>query len=163
MLRRSTILLLIICFQLVHCRQAKSYVSAKDLPNYNKNSTEHILFFDFQITQDNGKVKAELVNAIAGNGKMKDLVSGRSYPEQIKVVHYFSDRRTPVEIYYQHPLFKTVEVFSQDGSLDKSAQVTRKGTLSIRFQEDLAREKVELYSVTPARGAEKIYSLLVKK
>lgn len=165
MLRRSTILMLILCFQLVHCRQAKSYVRAADLPNYNKNSTDHVLFLDFQITQEKerAKIKAVLVNAMAGNGKMKDLVSGRHYPDHIKVVHYFSDRRTPVEMYYEHPLVKTMEVFSQDGNLGKSTQIARKGTLSIRFQEDPARDKVELYSVTPDRGSEKLYSLLVKK
>ena len=165
MLRRSTILLLILCFQLVHCRQARSYVRTQDLPNYDKNIANHILFLDFQITQDKekGAVKAELINAIAGNGKMKDQGPGSSYPDQIKVVHYFSDRRTPVEMFYEHPLFKTAEVFSQNGNLSKSTQAARQGTLSIRFQEDQAREKIELYSVTPDRGAVKIYSLLVKK
>lgn len=165
MLRRSTILLLILCFQLVHCRQARSYVRAHELPNYDKSVANHILFLDFQITQDKekGAVKAELINAIAGNGKMKDHGQGSIYPDQIKVVHYFSDRRTPVEMFYEHPLLRTAEVFSQDGNLSKSTQTARKGTLSIRFQEDQAREKIELYSVTPDRGAVKIYSLLVKK
>ncbi|WP_254560425.1 hypothetical protein [Dyadobacter diqingensis] len=165
MLRRSTILLLILCFQLVHCRQARSYVRAQELPNYDKGVANHILFLDFQITQDKekGAVKAELINAIAGNGKMKDHGQGSIYPDQIKVVHYFSDRRTPVEMFYEHPLLRTAEVFSQDGNLSKSTQTALKGTLSIRFQEDQAREKIELYSVTPDRGAVKIYSLLVKK
>ena len=165
MLKRSSILLLIFCSQLVHCRPAKSYVRTQELPNYDKNSIDHILFLDFQITQEkeNGAVKAELINAIAGNGKMKDLGSDRVHPDQIKAVHYFSDRRTPVEMFYEHPLSRTVEVFSQDGNLGKSTHTARQGTLSIRFQEDQAREKIELYSVTPDRGAVKIYSLLVKK
>lgn len=165
MLRRSTILLLILCSQLVHCRQARPYVRTQELPNYDKSVTNHILFLDFQITQDDekGTVKAELINAIAGNGKMKDQGSGSIYPDQIKVVHYFTDERTPVEMFYEHPLLKTAEVFSQDGNLSKSMQRAHEGTLSIRFQEDQAREKIELYSVTPDRGVVKIYSLLVKK
>ncbi|MCF2446389.1 hypothetical protein L0657_20695 [Dyadobacter sp. CY345] len=164
MLRRSALFLIILSWQMVNCRQAKSFVSISKLPNYDTQAADHILFLDFLITQsgDNAPVKAKLVNSIAGNGKMKDLGSARIQQNQIKVVHIFSDKRQPVEIFYEHPLFLSVEVFSKEGNLSQNAQTAREGTLSLRVQDDPAREKIDLYSVTP-KGEIKIYSLLIKK
>ncbi|SEI97175.1 hypothetical protein SAMN04487995_2812 [Dyadobacter koreensis] len=164
MLKRSVLFLFILSLQLINCKQAKSFVSASELPNYDRQAADHILFLDFLLTQEgkNAAVKAKLVNSIAGNGRMKDLGSARIQQNQIKAVHFFTDKRQPVEIFYEHPLFRSVEVFSKDGTLSQDAQVARKGILSIRVQDDPAREKIDLYSVTP-EGELKIYSLLVKK
>lgn len=164
MLRRSALFLIILSLQMVNCRQAKSFVSTSKLPNYDRQADDHMLFLDFLITQagENAPVKAKLVNTIAGNGKMKDLGSARIQQNQIKAVHYFSDKRQPIEIFYEHPLFRSVEVFSKEGTLSQHAQTAREGTLSFRIQDDPAREKIDLYSVNP-NGEIKIYSLLLKK
>ena len=122
------------------------------------------MFLDFLLTQENinAPVKAKLVNSIAGNGKMKNLGSERIQQNQIRVVQFFKDKRQPVETFHEHPLFRSSEVFNKDGNLSQHEQKASKGTLSIRVQEDPAREKIDLYSVTP-KGEVKIYSLLVKK
>ena len=164
MLRRSALFLFILSWQLVNCRQAKSFVSASELPSYDRQATDHILFLDFLITQEskNAPVTAKLVHSIAGSGKMKNLGSERIQQNQIKVVQFFTDKRQPVETFHEHPLFRSSEIFSKDGSLSQSEQKASEGTLSLRIQEDPAREKIDLYSVTP-KGEVKIYSLLVKK
>jgi len=148
----------------MNCRQAKSFVKVQELPNYDKKVAHHILFLDFLIFKEKSSVRAELVNGIAGSGKMKAQDSeGIAHTYRIKAVHYFNDKRAPIETFYEHPLFRSAEVFSQDGSLTQSPQLMQQGSLSIRFQEDPARQKIELYSVTPQKGAVKIYSLLVKR
>ena len=164
MLKPSALFFIIFSFQLIHCTPARSVVKIGKLPNFDKQVENHILFLDFLVTQEdeNGPVKAKLVNSVAGFGKMKPAGSGRSRLNQIKAIHFFRDQRQPAVIYYEHPLFRSVEIFDKDGHLSQDTQPARDGTLPMRFQDDPAREKIELYSITP-KGEVRIFSLLVKK
>ncbi len=151
------------CFSVfcIGCSGARSVLDVKTLPNYDKTAPEHIVFLNFKITEGSktGSEQVELMNAMAGSGKMKNLSGGHVvYPSYIKAVKSYVDGRQ-VEFLYEHPLIKQIEVSTPDGQISKVVETAREGILSIRFQEEKLLKKMELHSVRPGRAVRKIYSL----
>ncbi|MCE7064637.1 hypothetical protein [Dyadobacter sp. CY326] len=160
----SFLLFVMIGMQLMGCKTAESTIAIRDFKNHDPSAADHILFLDFEITRRGKKTEVvELVNAVSGRGKMKNLVAPVQSPYQIRVLPTYSSDRPETEMAFEHPLYRSVEVASQDGRLSKHDLSATQGTLSIRVQEDKALEKIELYSITPEKGKTKIYTLNLKQ
>src|SRR3954468_6125856 len=75
----------------LNCKPARSALTLNQLPNYNKESKDHILFLTFQITGEaGGKEKVRLTNATAGSGRMKDMLRPVHMPYQIIAIPRYS-------------------------------------------------------------------------
>jgi hypothetical protein len=151
--------------QLMNCKSGESVLNTREIGNYDTTSQEHILFFEFKIT-DAGKgnpEKVKFIKAVSGNGKMKNLRQTVDYPYQIHVFPRYNIGFLETEIPFEHPLYRLVEVPSQDGTLTKKSVVEKEGTLSFRLQEHSNMKSIELFSITPDRGKVKIYTLNLKQ
>ena len=134
------------------------------ITNYDKAVKEHILFLEFKISSDaNGKHEnVKLVSAVSGNGKMKDLNNPVLDPYRIVAVPRYKTSILVKELYFEHPLFRTVEVASESGTLSKKSITATEGSLSIRIQENEHMNRIELFSVTPEKGTIKIYTVYLE-
>jgi hypothetical protein len=150
----------------MHCKSGQSVLNVSDISGYDKNGKDHIIFLNFKI-RDQGRGRNEkvtLVNATSGNGRFKGLMAPVHYPYQIHVVpRYNNTSQLGTELIFEHPLFRSVEVASQNGTMSQSSLTASEGILSMRMQEDRAMESIELYSITPDRGKVKIYTLHLKQ
>lgn len=159
------LLLLLIGLQLTHCKSGQSVLNVSDISGYDKNGKDHIIFLNFKI-RDQGRRKNErvtLMNATSGNGRFKGLTAPVHYPYQIHVVPRYNTSHLETALIFEHPLFRSVEVASQNGTMSQSSLTASEGVLSMRMQEDKAMESIELYSITPDRGKVKIYTLHLKQ
>lgn len=148
---------------LVSCKTAESTLTMENVKNYNPDAASHILFLDFKITKRSKKGETvTLVNAVSGSGKLKNIEVPVHSACQISVIPRYSISHLEVPLIFEHPLYKSVEVPSQDGKLTKQALNAEEGTLSVRIQKDQGLEKLELYSLTPEKGRVKIYTLNIK-
>jgi hypothetical protein len=164
MMKRNLIVIFIASAHIVGCKSAESVVKVSEMENYKKESADHILFLNFRISTGRGaSEKVELVNSVSGSGRMKNLVAPVHGAHQIKVVPRYSAGRMELGTFYEHPLFRSVEVSTADGKLSRSEVTDREGMLNIRVQDDTFLTGLELYSVTPARGTVKIYTLNFKR
>ncbi|WP_348066566.1 hypothetical protein [Dyadobacter sp.] len=149
----------------MNCKSGESVLNKEDISNYDISTKDHILFFEFKIT-DGGKGKPEkvkFIKAVSGNGKMKNLGQKVLYPYQIHVIPRYNTGFLETEIALEHPLHRSVEVPGQDGIITKENVVAGEGTLSFRLQEHRNMDRVELFSITPESGSTKIYTLYLKQ
>jgi hypothetical protein len=165
MLKRNLIALFMIGAQLSGCKSAESVLKVSEMPNYDKKSADRILFLNFRISTTGNSLseKVELVNAVSGNARMKNLIPPVHDPYQIKVIPRYSASRMEMETFYEHPLFRSVEVSGPGGKLGRSQINDREGMLNIRVQDDSYLTSLEVYSVTPEKGTVKIYTLNFKR
>jgi hypothetical protein len=140
-------------------------LNVSDISGYDQNGKDHIIFFNFKIVgQGKGKdEKVTLVNATSANGRFKNLTAPVHYPYQIHIVPRYNTDHIETVLVFEHPLFRSVEVASQDGTISQSSLIASDGVLSMRIQEDKTMESIELYSITPDRGKVKIYTLHLKQ
>ncbi|QDK79144.1 hypothetical protein EXU85_11215 [Spirosoma sp. KCTC 42546] len=119
---------------------------------------------DFTISRDDPEKpeKVTLMNAIMGNGELKNLAEVVHTPYQIKLQQYYNDKQLPKVASFTHPLFRSIEIADTDGTLSRKLTSDQEGHLSIRFPYTPALSKIELYSITPDKGTQKIYTLLLK-
>ncbi|MCE6990007.1 hypothetical protein [Dyadobacter sp. CY323] len=137
----------------------------REIPGYGAQVQDHILFLHFKI-KDGGEgknEKVEFLNATSGNGRMKNLAVPVHYPYQIKAVPRYTTSHFEIGITLEHPLFRSVEVASQDGTIAKAEITAREGNLSFRIQEESYMDRIDIYSITPERGEVKIYTLNLKQ
>ncbi|MCF2505792.1 hypothetical protein L0663_20520 [Dyadobacter sp. CY107] len=152
-----------IAAQLSGCKTAESTLRIENVRNYDPDAANHILFLDFKITKRDGKKEhVELVNAVSGSGKLKNLAAPVHSLHRISVIPRYSVGHEEVPLFFEHPLFKSVEVSSQDGKLSKRDLHAKEGILSVRMQRKNGLEKIELHSLTPDKGDIKIYTLNLK-
>ena len=146
------------------CSVSIPIIDAENIENFDKLAKDHILFLTFDIKKNKGQ-KPEIVtllNSVAGSGKMKKLKTGVENPFQIKSIQYFNDAKLPIETFHEHPLYKSLELFDEDGSITRKSTTSTASILLMKIQYDNNLEKVELYSVTPDFGSVKIYTLKFK-
>lgn len=160
----NPLILLLLAFHFMNCKPAQSILKTGMVANYDKAVKEHILFLEFVISAEakGEREKVRLVNAVAGSGKMKELNSPVHGPYRIMVVPRYKTSALEKEFYYEHPLFRSVEVASQNGTLSKTSLTAKKGTLSIRMQENANLESIELFSVKPDNKSTKIYTVYLQ-
>ncbi|MCF0062930.1 hypothetical protein MUK70_07855 [Dyadobacter chenwenxiniae] len=152
-----------IAAQLLGCKTVESTLSLQNVRNYDPGAANHILFLDFKITKRDGRTEiVELVNAVSGSGKLKNLATPVHSPYQISVIPRYSVSHAEIPLVFEHPLYKFVEVASQDGKLSKQDLHTKEGNISVRIQKDNGLEKLEIHSLTPDKGNIKIYTLNLK-
>ena len=101
----------------------------------------------------------ELVNAVSGNGKLRNLTAPVHSPYRILVIPRYPVNDMENELVFEHPLYKSVEVASENGHLTKQNLNAKEGILSVRIQNDNGLKKIELYSITPGKENIKIYTL----
>lgn len=160
MYKTGFLLILMIGVALTGCKTSESSLTVQNVRNYDPNAANHILFLDFKITKRNGKTEAvELVNAVSGSGKLKNMAAPIHSPYQISVIPRYSVGHLETPLVFAHPLYKSVEVASLDGKLSKQELNAKEGILSIRIQKENGLEKIELYSTTPEKSEHKIYTL----
>lgn len=161
---KQAIALLFIIYLVMGCISSKSTLQVQKMPNFDRQAPDHILFLDFSIKQTTGqKTEAtKLVNSVAGTGQMKDLGNEVHNPYQIKAVHYYNNGQKSVEVLFEHPLYRSVELFDADGSISRKPSSLQEGILSMRIQHSNSLEKIELYSITPDKGTQLIYALKIK-
>ncbi|MCF2489476.1 hypothetical protein [Dyadobacter sp. CY347] len=154
------LLIIMVGIALTGCRTSESTLSIQNVRNYDPKAANHILFLDFKITKRNGKTEAvELVNAVSGSGTLKNRTAPVHSPYQINVIPRYSVGHMEVPLIFEHPLYKSVELASEDGKLSKQDLNSKEGILSVRIQKDNGLEKIELHSITPEKGDNKIYTL----
>ena len=163
MYKFSFFLIVMIGMQLAGCKTAGSTLTMQNVRNYDPDAASRILFLDFKITGGNGKAeKAELVNVVSGKGKLKNLARPVHNNRQISVIPRYATQHEEVSLVFEHPLYQSVEVASEDGKLSKHEMHTQEGILSVRIQQDNGLEKIEIYSVLPDKENVKIYTLKIK-
>ena len=97
-----------------------------------------------------------------GSGQIKDLGNEVHNPYQIKALHHYTGGAKPTEVLFEHPLYKSVEVFDPSGEITRNPTTLAEGALSMRIQHSRSLEKIELYSITPDNGTRLIYTLQLK-
>lgn len=154
----------LLAFQLMNCKPAQSTLKAGMIANYDKALKEHILFLEFKISAEAaGKLeKVKLIHAVSGSGKMKDLNHPVQDLYRIMAVPRYKTSATEKEFYYEHPLFRSVEVANPAGTLSKKSISAKEGSLSIRIQENPDMDRIELFSITPEKGTVKIHTLYLQ-
>jgi hypothetical protein len=151
--------------QLMNCKSGESVLNAADINNYDTTTRDHILFLEFKISSGGqGKPeKVKFLKAVSGNGKMKNLRQAVHYPYQIHVIPRYTIGFVETEMAFEHPLYRSVEVPNQDGTLKKAALTAKEGILSFRFQEHSNMDRLELFSIMPQKEPVKIYTLYLKQ
>ena len=162
---KKVIFLLSIMYIEMSCSSSKSTLKTEKIANFDKQATDHILFLDFTVKKSVGlKPEAtKLTNSVSGVGLLKDMDAEVRNPYQVKAVQYYNDGQKPKEVIFEHPLYKSVEIFDQDGTISRKPTSLNEGTLSMRIQHGSSLEKIELYSTTPDKGTVLIYTLTLKK
>ena len=147
------------------CASSKSTLKTEKITNFDKQATDHILFLDFTVKKSVGQKPeaTKLTNSVSGVGVLKDMGVEVQNPYQVKAIQYFSDGQKPIKIIYEHPLYKSVELFDKDGTISRKPTSLDEGILSMRIQHGGSLEKIELYSTTPDKGTVLIYTLTLKK
>ena len=163
MMNKLSFFLIMIAAQLLGCKTSESTLSVQNVRNYDPNAANQILFLDLKIIKRDGKTETvELVNAVSGSGKLKNMAAPVHSPYQISVIPRYSISHMEIPMVFEHPLYKSVEFASQDGKLSKQDLHAKEGILSVRIQKDNGLEKIELHSLTPEKGDVKIYTLNLK-
>lgn len=145
---------------MLNCRSARSALIISDLPNYDSQSADHILFLNFRITgKPDGHENVELITARAANGRMKELHRPVNFPFQIKAIPGYSGNIIAQEMVFEHPLYHSAEVSSPSGHIRREEVRSEEGTLLIRMPMPSGLNRLELFSITPERGSVKIYTL----
>jgi hypothetical protein len=159
------LLVILAASHLAGCSSGQALLEVSKVSGYDKAAAEHIIFLNLKII-DQGKgsnEKVKLMTATAGNGKMKNIRAAVEYPYQIKVLPRYSTSHLELETVFEHPLYRSVEVPNQDGTMSRSVVNSKEGLISLRFQEESTLDRIEIYSVTPERGSVKIYTLNLKR
>ncbi|WP_353719581.1 hypothetical protein [Dyadobacter sp. 676] len=156
----STAAILLAGLSLFECKPARSSLAVNQVPNYNPQSPDHILFLNFRITGAvSGKEEVQLVSASAGDGRMKDIARPVHSPYQIKAIPRFKTGAAGREMAFEHPLFRNAEVSDPEGHIRHVDVTAREGNLLIRLQQQPGLNQLELFSVSPGNGTVKIYTL----
>lgn len=160
----NTVAIAILVLLFAGCGPGRSTLTISNVPNYDKSVSDHILFLDFRVTAENqgDHEKVELVKAISGNGRMKNLMRPVHYPYQIKAIPRYTTSAIEKELVFEHPLFNTKEVSEPGGTITKMEVTNTEGILSMRLQDAQALDRLDLYSVSPGKGTVKIYTLRFK-
>jgi hypothetical protein len=150
-------------FLLAACMTTKP-LRVHNLANYDANAPHQILFLDFTISKPDPEnaEQVSLDNAILGNGTLKNLGGPVHTPYQIKLLRHFTNKQPPEEEYFEHPLFRQLEVASQDGRLERRGTTLQSAPLSFRLQYTPGIERIELFSIAPNHKERKIYTLPIK-
>lgn len=160
----NAIVIAVLAVLLVGCGPGRSTLKISKVPNYDKSVSDHIFFLDFRVTAENqgDREKVELVKAISGSGRMKNILRPVHYPYQIKAIPRYTTSALEKELIFEHPLFNAREVSEPGGTITKVAVTNTEGIISMRLQEAPGLDRLELYSVTPEKGTVKIYTLRFK-
>ncbi|GAB2797666.1 hypothetical protein GCM10027275_48980 [Rhabdobacter roseus] len=159
------LLLVLLGGLLTSCSSGRDQLVFSQVPNYQPGSAQQLLFLNFTITQPAGVTSAEqvtLTNAIAGQGTMKNLSTPVHNQNYLRVLYHYDDQRAPREETYEHPLYRSVEVPSEDGTLSRRELSSSEGMLNLRLAYDSHLVRLELFSHTPERGTRKIHTLRIK-
>lgn len=148
----------------IGCASSQQHVIVHKLPNYDPQAIHQLLFLNFMIRRNEpGKPEqVRLTNAIIGNGEMKDIGDAVHTPYQIKLFEYTNDHQPPKEKSVEHPLFRSIEIANIDGTFDRKLTSDQEGHFSFRLPYTNTLTKIELYSITPDQGKQKIYTLPIK-
>lgn len=142
------------------CKSGHSVLTTREIPNYDTQSPDHILFLNFRITgKPGGNENVELVGATAANGRMKDLQRPVDIPYHIKAVPRYSANEAGREMVFEHPLYHPAEISDPSGHIRRETVQAKEGTLLIRMPMKAGLNGLELFSVTPEKGSVKIYTL----
>ncbi|OJV14473.1 MAG: hypothetical protein BGO21_17270 [Dyadobacter sp. 50-39] len=146
------------------CKPTRSVLTISELPNYNSQFQDHILFLHFRITGNpgGGKEKVELVSATVGNGRMKDIRRPVTFPVYINVVPRYAGDSLRREMQVEHPLRRSIEVSDAEGQIRRQEVRQKEGTFVIRMPVEAGLNGLELFSVSPERGGVQIYNLRFK-
>ena len=148
----------------IGCTSSKSTLQTEKIANFDKQASDHILFLDFSIKKNSGQKPeiAKLTSSVSGSGLLKNIRAEVHNPYQIKSIQYFNNGQKPVETRFEHPLYRSVELFDVDGSISRKPISLLESRLSMRIQHSNSLAKMELYSTTPDNGTVLIYTLNFK-
>lgn len=151
--------LLLVTLLFVACSTNKP-LRVHDLPNYDASAPHQILFLDFTLSKPDPEnaEQVTLDNAILGNGELKNMGESVRTPYQIKLLRHFKNNKPAEEEYFEHPLYRQLEVASQDGSMERRATTFQSAPFSLRLQYSPELDKIELYSIAPNQKEQKIYT-----
>lgn len=143
------------------CRTGQS-VSLRTLPNFVAGQPALVfLDFLFKATDKPERSSVELINAIIGRGRMKDLPVFSNSNRQVEVVFKSASNQTLRTVQYDHPLYQIVEYPAEQGTLRLRGFSMQQANLSIRFASDPQIDRLELYSLVN-NHRRKLYSLRLK-
>jgi hypothetical protein len=148
----------------VSCMPGMHILELTQVKNWDHKGGDQILFLEFLIRDgESGKhEKVELIKAIAGKGKMKNLGAHVQNPFQIQVVPRYKVSAMELPVSYEHPLHAQMEVSDSTGLLTRVKTDTKEGRLNVRMQADPHIDRIELFSIAPEKGSVKIYTLQLK-
>ncbi|SDF32948.1 hypothetical protein SAMN04487996_11035 [Dyadobacter soli] len=145
---------------MLECRSGRAVLAVSELPDYNKQSADHIIFLNFRITgKPGGNERVELASANVGDGKMKDISRPVHSPYQIKAVPRYKTSAIEREMVFEHPLLRNAEVSDPGGHIRQVEATASEGSLLVRLQQHAGLNQLELFSVSPESGTVKIYTL----
>lgn len=149
---------------MLQCKPARSILTISELPNYNSQSPDHILFLHFRMTgKPGGKERVELVSAKAATGRVKELGHPVTFPIYIMAIPRYNNDPAERAMYFENPLLRAVELSDPDGNIRRQEVRETQGYLFLRMQIDPGLNDLELFSVSPDKGAVKIYILHFKQ
>lgn len=116
------------------------------MQNYNAKAKESMLFLTFELSKKGGKETARLVKSTAAEGRVKDTNAHVHGLSQIEVIVHYNNGKPSKTSRFEHPLYKDMEVFSEDGTISRVSETASTGTLTIRMPVEDNIEKLELFS-----------------
>ncbi len=118
-----------------------------------------MLFLTFEFNKKGKKETAQLIKSAAAEGKVKDA-NRHIHGQYLAEIRVYNTNGTPPKIYhFEHPLFKDMEVFSEDGTIKRVSEENLKGLLTVRIPIEDNMDKLELFSIANNNESKKLLTL----
>lgn len=158
MLKKTPRLILLLLSHLfVSC--SPQLLKLNEIPNFNPAAKNSMLFLTFEFNKKGKKETAQLIKSIAAEGKVKDAnmhIHGQYLTE---IMVYNTGGTSPKTYHFEHPLFKDVEVFSEDGTIKRVSEKNLRGLLTVRIPIDDNMDKLELFSIANNHESKNLLTL----
>lgn len=115
------------------------------------HSSPQIIFMNFELSkQENGGIKANLVNTIITEGKIKDKQYGREMKKgDIVCKGLNKDNKVIQSLSYDNPMLKTVEYVNDEGQLEKKQISLDQVQFTVRMQLNPNTKSIALEQINP--------------
>jgi hypothetical protein len=113
-------------------------------------STPQIIFMNFELSkQEDGGIKADLINTIITKGKIKETQHNEYKGEVGDLLCKSLDRNSKViqSLHYDNPMLKTIEYVNDEGQLGKKQISLDKAQFTLRMQLNPNTKSISLEQV----------------
>lgn len=141
------------------CKASSEAVSLSKFKELESEKSFLMLTFHLESKEKGENIKLQKIQG--AKGQLKTVQTKASSNTYLKTVIH-----SPYETYVlenNHPLYSSVEIFSEDGSISKITQFQPEGTLFLRFPYNTHLKKLEIFQNKVDQPENKVYTLKFKR